>query len=98
MHYQSLCLDDLYNQLTIRLGFPFEHKLFRFPDFYNFVLYYCANIATVQYAGNSLVVYSNYHQHYQAQIYAQQQQQHQTHRSTYSQEFPSQNYPLFHSH
>ena len=93
VHYQSLTLDDLYSQLTIRLGFCFEHKLFHFPDFYSFVLYYCANIATVQYVGGALVVYSKYQHHYA--LY----DQHQTHRTTYSQEqFPTQNNQLYHSH
>lgn len=86
MHYQSITLEDLYNQLTIRLGFPFEHKLFHFSDFYSFVLYYCANIASVQYVNGVFIVYSKYQQHYP--IY----DHHQGHRSTYSQDqYPTQN-------
>lgn len=84
IHYHTMTLEDLYSQLTLRLGFPFEHKLYQFPDFYQFLLYYCASFATVQYAGGSLVVYSKY---YSPPVY---EQQHQTHRTTYS--HPSQTY------
>ena len=92
MHYQSITLEDLYNQLTVRLSFPFEHKLFHFSDFYSFVLYYCANIATVQYINGVFVVYSKYQQQYP--IYEQP-----IHRTTYSQDqFPTQNHQLSHSY
>jgi hypothetical protein len=76
IHYQSMALEDLYSQLTLRLGFPFEHKLYQFPDFYQFLLYYCANFATVQYVGGTLVVYSKY--------YSPPAYEYQTHRTTYS--------------
>lgn len=90
MHYQSITLDDLYSQLTMRLSFPFEHKLFHFSDFYSFVLYYCANFATVQYINGVFIVYSKYQQQY-----PMYEQHHQTHRTTYSQDqFPTQNYNL----
>ena len=93
MHYPSVTLEDLSNQLTAKIGFVFEPKIFHFPDFYNFVLYYCANIATVQYVNGIIVVYSKY-----VPTYPVYENQHQTHRSTYSQDqFPTQNNNLFHS-
>lgn len=61
IHYHTVTLEDLYAQLTIRLGFPFDQKLFQFPDFYQFLLYYCSNFATVQYVGGTLVIFSKYH-------------------------------------
>lgn len=86
LHYNTITLEDLYAQLTVRLGFPFEHKLFQFPDFYQFLLYYCAHFATVQYVGGTLVVYAKFQQY---PVY----EQHQTHRTTYS--HPPNNYDMY---
>jgi len=51
--------------------------LYQLPDFYQFVLYYCANVVTVQFVAGMFVVTSKYQQTYP--VYQQ------THRATYSQ-------------
>ena len=104
LHYHTLTLEDVYAQLTGKMGFAFEYKLYHFPDFYQFLLYYCGNFSTVQFVGGTLVVYSKFHQY--PQIYEQSHgnmlqpppqhyQQHQNHRH-YGQQ-SQQGYQLYHS-
>lgn len=80
-----MTLEDLYSQLTLKLGFPFDFKLFNVPDFSQFAIYYCPHIITLQLAGNIFVVTSAF----PAYVY---HHPHQTHRTTYSQEqYPTYN-------
>ena len=84
-HYQSMTLDDLYNQLSLRLGFPFDYKLYSVPDFYQFALYYCVQVLNVQFVSGIFVASSKF-----APFVMEQP----THRTTYSQEQP----PTYYSH
>ena len=54
-YYHRITLDDLYHQLTARLGFPFEYKIYSMPDFTQFTLYYCSNLFRVQFVENTFV-------------------------------------------
>ena len=82
-HFQTLTLEDLYSQLSVRLGFPFEYKLYQLPDFYQFLLYYCANVVAVQFINGVFLVTAKYQSY---PVY-----DHQTHRSSYSQDI----YPTY---
>lgn len=80
MHYQSITLEDLYNQLTLKLGFSFDYKMYKTPDFYQFILYYCAQMVNVQFISGMFIVYSKFPQQYPT--YEAQQGQ----RTAYGQE------------
>jgi hypothetical protein len=86
VHYQTITLEELYAHLQGKLGFAFDYKIYKTPDFYQFMLYYCAQIINVQFVQGLFVAYSKYPQYPVYEI----PQQTQTHRSTYSQDlFPT---------
>jgi len=60
MNYQSITLEELYNQLSYKLGFAFDFKIYKTPDFYQFTLYYCTQIISVQYLSGMFFVYPKY--------------------------------------
>ena len=97
----AITLDELYNQLTLKIGFCFDFKVFNITDFNQFVLCFCQDTINIQLSHGTFVAYpiyempNMYAQYSQMPMMAHQVHQthqvypmhsaHQTHRTTYSQ-------------
>jgi hypothetical protein len=83
-HYQSITIEDLYNQLTIKIGFGFDYKIFNVTDFYQFVLYFCSHIINVQFIAGVFLAFTKYPNYNLLDSY-------QAHKISNSQELPNYN-------
>lgn len=62
----------------MKIGFNFDYKIFSASDFYQFVLYYCAHIITVQFIAGVFLAFTKYPHYHHLDNY-------QTHKITNSQ-------------